>query len=195
MIWARDVVAQNIIGVNRICSILGISKATYYNAKDPKETFCKKYAHIKKYTIKVIKKHPYYGIRRIKKALMLDYGVFVGRDTLGKLLKYWGLSLKRNIKKRKLSIVEKILKELRGKANLLIRTKITGCFQGVTSDITRLKFKNGHCYLCVHKDVYGQMVGFVKLIVSHFSKIFKIRYWILHPISILKVFYYYKDII
>jgi putative transposase len=152
------VVAQRVIGVNRICSILGISKATYYNAKDPKETFCKKYAHIKDYILKVIKKHPYYGIRRIKAALMLDYNVFVGRDTLGKLLKYWGLSLKRTVKKRKLSIVEKILKELQGKANILIRTRITDCFQGITSDITRLKYKNGYCYLCIHKDVLGQMV-------------------------------------
>ncbi|MBD3329358.1 DDE-type integrase/transposase/recombinase, partial [Candidatus Dojkabacteria bacterium] len=89
---------------------------------------------------------------------MLKYNVFVGRDTLGKLLKYWGLSLKRTVKKRKPSIVEKILKELQGKANILIRTKITSCFQGVTSDITQLKFKNGHCYLCIHKDVLGQMV-------------------------------------
>jgi putative transposase len=158
VLWARDVVSAKLIGVNRICSILGISKATYYNAKDPKETFCKKYAYVKKYILKVIKKHPYYGIRRIKKALMLDYDIFVGRDTLGKLLKLWGLSLSRNVKKKRPSMIEKILKKLSGRANILIRTRISTVFQAITSDITRLKYKEGYCYLCIHKDVFGQMV-------------------------------------
>jgi transposase InsO family protein len=152
------VVSSKLVGVNRICSILGISKATYYNAKDPKETFCKKYAYIRKYILKVIKKHPYYGIRRIKKALILDYGVFVGRDTLGKLLKIWGLSLARNVKKKRPSMIEKILRELSGRANILIRTRINSVFQAITSDITRLKYKDVYCYLCIHKDVLGQMV-------------------------------------
>ncbi len=89
---------------------------------------------------------------------MLDYEIFVGRDTLGKLLKLCGLSLTRHIKKKRPSMIEKILRELGGRANILIRTRVDNVFQAITSDITRLEYGKGHCYLCIHKDVFGQMV-------------------------------------
>ncbi len=54
---------------------------------------------------------------------------------------------------------------------------------------SREAFDITHSYYTLDKN------GSVKLIVSRFSEMFKIRYWILHPTSILKVFYYYKDII
>lgn len=38
------------------------------------------------------------------------------------------------------------------------RSKITAPFQALSSDITELKFKGGKAYLCVHKDVFEQMI-------------------------------------
>ncbi len=55
-------------------------------------------------------------------------------------------------------MIQKILQSLSGRANLLIRTKVTQPFQALTSDITELHFQGGKAYLCVHKDVLGQMV-------------------------------------
>lgn len=151
-------VAKGQFGVNRICKLTGLSKATYYAARNPIDRMKEKYQHIKKHTEKVIKAHPQYGIRRIKAELEDTYQVIVGRDTLGKLLKIWGLDLKRKIKKSKPNMIKKILIALSGRANLLIRSKITKPFQALTSDITELVFKGGKAYLCVHKDVFGQMV-------------------------------------
>lgn len=87
-----------------------------------------------------------------------DFGIFVGRDQLAKLLTLWGLGLKRNIKKKQVSMIQKILIALAGRANLLIRSLITKPLQAISSDITELKYKGGKAYLCVHKDVLGQMV-------------------------------------
>lgn len=145
-------------GVNRICKLTGISKATYYAAKNPVQRFEDRYEHIKKYTRKVIKDNSAYGIVRIKRELLAKYQIAVGRDTLGKLLKLWGLDIKRKVRKQKPNMIKKILIALADRANLLIRSNITAPFQAVTSDITKLKFKGGTAYWCVHKDVYGQMV-------------------------------------
>jgi transposase InsO family protein len=137
---------------------LGLSKNTYYNARDPKEKFLEKYAKLKSYVESVIEENSHYGIRRIKQELFDTYEITVGRDVLGKLLKLWGLSLKRNIRKQKPNILEKILQAIGDRANILKRIKLTAPLQAISSDITELNFKGGKAYLCVHKDVYGQMV-------------------------------------
>ena len=55
-------------------------------------------------------------------------------------------------------MIQKILLALAQRANLLIRSTITVPFQAITSDMTELKYLGGKAYLCIHKDVLGQMV-------------------------------------
>ena len=128
-------VATSQFGVNRICKLVGISKTTYYNAKDPIERFENKYINIKSFTAKVIEDNPSYGVKRIKAELEDKYKIIVGRDALGKLLKLWGLSMKRKIKSKRPNLIQKILLALAGRANLLIRTELTSPFQAITSDM------------------------------------------------------------
>jgi putative transposase len=156
--FAREMVAKGQFGVNRICKLTGISKATFYASKNPVDRFESKYLHIKRYVEKVIEADSSYGIKRIKAELEDRYQIRVGRDTLGKLLKVWGLDLKRSIRVRKPNMIQKILTALADRTNLLIRSRITAPFQALSTDITELEFKGGRAYLCVHKDVFGQMV-------------------------------------
>lgn len=107
---------------------------------------------------KIIEQNSSYGIRRIKAELEDKYHVNIGRDTLGKLLKLWGLNLQRKIKSKQPNMIQKILLALAERANLLIRSTITTPFQAITSDMTELKYLGGKAYLCIHKDVLGQMV-------------------------------------
>lgn len=107
---------------------------------------------------KVIKKNPGYGVKRTQKELDEKYNIQVGRDALGKLLILWGMSLGRKIKNKQPNMIQKILLALSSRANLLIRSKISKPFQALTSDITELNYLGGKAYLCVHKDVFGQMV-------------------------------------
>ena len=135
----------------------GISKATYYAAQNPIVRFEQKYLNIKSFISKIIDHNPSYGIKRIKAELKDEHGIDIGKDTLAKLLKLWGLDLKRKVRQAKPNMIQKILLALCHRANLLIRSKITAPFQALSSDITELKFKGGKAYLCVHKDVFGQM--------------------------------------
>lgn len=145
-------------GVNRIVKLTGISKATYYQAKNPVDNFENKYLNIKSFINKVITDHSAYGVDRIKAELADTYQIKIGRDTLGKLLKLWGLSLKRKVVKKHPNLIQKILLALSSRANLLVRITLTTPFRAITTDMTELNFKGGKAYLCVHKDAYGQMV-------------------------------------
>lgn len=158
MEFARESVASDQFGVNRICKLVGISKATYYASQNPEERFEGKYLNIKSFIKDVIESNPGYGIRRIKAELEQVHNIKIGRDTLGKLLKLWDLDLKRKVKTKKPNMIQRILIALSDRANLLIRTNLTAPFQALSSDISELKFNGGKAYLCVHKDVYGQMV-------------------------------------
>ena len=149
---------SGLVGVNRVCQLAGISKATYYLCQHPNERFLAKYAKIKRYVEKIIERNSAYGIRRIKTALFEDCQLTIGRDALAKLLPLWGLSLNRKVRKSQPSLIKKILQKLAGRTNLLIRSHITQPLEAITSDITEFVYQTGKCYLCIHKDVYGQMV-------------------------------------
>ena len=160
MEFARSQVLIGHFSINRICQLTGISKATYYDAKHPDDKFEAKYEHLKAKISKVIHDNSAYGVKRIKSALWEDYHLHIGRDALARLLRLWGLQLKRKTKKSKPSIIQKILIFLAGRTNLLIRTKLTAPFQAITSDISEIFYDYGKkkAYLAVHKDVFGQAV-------------------------------------
>lgn len=151
---------MKLFSINRICKLCGISKTTYSNYKHPDERFENKYNHIKTKIQKIIKDNSFYGIKRIKRALDDNYNIHIGRDALERLLRLWGLQLRRKIRKSKISLIKKILIFLSNRTNLLIRTVITKPFQAITSDITEIFYNNGKnkAYLAIHKDVFGQMV-------------------------------------
>ena len=146
--------------MNQVCHLFGISKRTYYRISISGETFQQKYIHVKQFLEQLIKAHPGYGIRRLKQSLYDEFELVIGRDVLAKLLKEWQLSLKRKIKRSRPSMIQKLLVWLGGKANLLNRMTLESPLQAITSDITRLYYDQGnaYCYLCVHKDAYGQVV-------------------------------------
>jgi len=158
--FAREQVKSGLFSINRVCQLTGLSKNTYYNHKHPDDGFVAKYEHLKKRIEKIIAGDCNYGVKRIKVALWDDYEIHIGRDALGRLLKLWHLSLKRKQKKTKRSVIQKILIALSDRVNLLIRITIIKPFQAISSDITEIYYNNGKdkAYLCVHKDVFGQMV-------------------------------------
>ncbi len=138
----------------------GISKNTFYSHVHLDDLFKEKYNRLKSKIQKIIKNNSAYGVKRIKSALLEDYNEHIGRDALSRLLKLWGFSLSRNIRKNRVSMIKKILLALSDKVNILIRSKITEPFQAITSDITEVWYDGGKkkAYLAVHKDVFGQMV-------------------------------------
>lgn len=151
------------LGVNQICKLLGISKYCYYYSQDKDSTLNKKYGSLKPKLEKIIKDNPAYGYPRLKKALKEKYDLTVNHKLLLKLLNLWGLSLKRKIKNKKKSLMQKILRYLESRANLLRRLKIKSCFKAIVSDVTIISYQGGTAYLSVHLDYWGKMVYGFKL--------------------------------
>lgn len=153
-------VEKKLFGVNRICRLLGLSKKTYYYGKSPAERQNAKYLSLKPKLWKIIKRHPKYGVLRIKADLLRRFKITIGRDTLNSLLKLWALSLPTRVLPPPPSGISQILCHVADKANLLIRSEITRPLQAISTDMTGLIFNHGKnkLYLSVHKDVFGQMV-------------------------------------
>jgi putative transposase len=55
-------------------------------------------------------------------------------------------------------MIKKILIMLSDKSNILTRSTISAPFQAVSSDVTEIYYGKGKLFLCIHKDVVGQLV-------------------------------------
>jgi putative transposase len=121
-----------------------------------------KYAELKAMFKKIIKHNPSYGKLRIKQALYENYKKTVNPKLILKLLKIWGLSLKRKLPKKNNSWITKTLDFLEMRANLLRAlkrlSKLTQCLQVLVSDVTMIEFNGVKAYLCVHMDYIGKAV-------------------------------------
>lgn len=148
--------------MNQICRVLGISKKSYYYSRTPEETLERRYEGLKGRVKRIIENNPSYGYRRIKKGLQEEYGIVVNHKVLLKILRAWGLELKRRIRPPRKSWMTKILDFLEIRANLVWRlakeNALSRCFQVVVSDVTELYYQGKKAYLCVHLDIYGKMI-------------------------------------
>ena len=155
-------VAEGRVGINQACQLLGISKKSYYQSRRPEESLEVRYKSLKPLIVKIIKDNPAYGYRRIKVALEEQYNEVVNHKLLLKLLRLWGLLLKRTIRKPKRNWIQTILDFLQLRANILWQLSKKGlidrCFQVVVSDVTEIKYRDAKAYLCVHLDVFGKMI-------------------------------------
>lgn len=148
--------------MNQICLLLGISKDTYYHSKNKQSTLTNKYHTLKPKIKHIIRHNSYYDHPRIKKALLEKYNIVINHKLLLKLLKLWGLELKRKTRKKKKTWISKALKFLQSRANLIrkaqVKGKLTKPFKAVVSDITEIVYQGGKAYLCVHMDLVGKYV-------------------------------------
>lgn len=144
-------------GVAICCRLLSLNKSTYYdkrlkNENDAGQSFEKRYGRLKRLLEKVISDNPSYGYRRIKKELEEKYRVVVNHKPLKKLLKLWGLSLRRTVNRPKKSGICEILAFLGVKANLIKTLELVKPFRLIFADITELTYENGKLYLAAYLD-------------------------------------------
>ncbi len=109
--------------LNLTLKTIGINKSSYYsNLKSSltKQEQDKLNLKLKDVVTSILEKHSSYGYRRIYEELKRQ-GIVVNHKKLLPLLKKWGLTIYRRVKKRSLSGVEKILCFLGSKVNLVKR--------------------------------------------------------------------------
>ena len=146
------------MGVNAVCRLVGISKKSYYRSVAPEQRLEAKYRHLRETIEQIIGRNPGYGYRRISQALRQEYRIVVNDKLLKRLLRLWGLQLRRTIRKPARSYVYRLLEFLGRRANLLFRFKVSGCLEVVVSEVTEIIYRAGKAYLAVHLDQFGKLV-------------------------------------
>lgn len=158
-------------GLNFCCRVMEIKKSSWYHygkstlkIRDQEQ----KEEELKKEVIKIITDNPGYGYRRIKPALK-EVGVIINHKRLLLLLKKWGVAMKRTIKKKSQSGIDRILSFL-GSRVLAIKRLPDEDFKKlgkiVYTDFTEIKYRGGKAklYLIPYleqatKTILGYAVG------------------------------------
>jgi len=97
---------------------------------------------LKAKVLQVVGEYPACGYRRVKVELAARYGTVVNHKRLRRCLREWDLVLKREVLRPRPSGVRKILKEAKGKLNL-IRGWGPDPFQVLCTDFTEIKYAGG----------------------------------------------------
>lgn len=146
--------------VSLCCLTLGLSRSTYY-ASRKKVSLTDKYYYLKSDLEKVIGDNTAYGYRRIQDALKNERGQVINHKPLRKLLHDWNLALKRNIRPRKPSGIEAILKEMGPQANILatLTKEEIEPFTLFQTDFTAIYAECGKIYLMPYLDYKSKIVA------------------------------------
>ena len=142
-------------GVSLGCRLIGLAKSSYYakvNQPDKEERLNSKYQHLKNLVKKIIEANPAYGYRRIQDELKENYQIVLNHKPLKTLLKLWGLSLRRKVKRPEKSGIQEILDFLGVKANLLKTLGQIKPFSLIYTDMTEIIYARGKLYLIVYLD-------------------------------------------
>lgn len=111
-----------------------------------------------------MRKNPWYGYRRLKKALKKQ-GIIINHKPLKKLLKVANIKLKRQSRCRHKSGVEIILEELGDKVNLVKKLTKIKLFHVIFCDFTRIVYGYGKriAWLVIYLDAVSKKVVGYKL--------------------------------
>ncbi len=135
--------------VKLCCSVLDLPRSTYYYSNRYYVSLTKKYGDLEREIKQIVSKKSGYGYRRIKDSLVNEYGRNINHKPLQKLLRELGLSLNRQVKKKKPSGIESILNELGSQANILkaLKEEEIGVFSVFQTDFTPIETEIGTFYL------------------------------------------------
>lgn len=142
---------------------LDIPFSSYYYAiahplEEREKRFREKYKDIETKIRKVLREHPAYGYRRIKKELG-NQGIIVNHKPLKTLLKSNSfLRSLRKIREPRPSLIVKTIRELGEKVNLLQRVKFPKPLQILITDFTRICFTFGCLKLILYVDLVSKII-------------------------------------
>lgn len=102
-----------------------------------------KYDHLKDNLLEVAEKHPEYGYRRTTAELKDTYGYQINHKLVAKLNQCWDLPIVRKVKRPKLNIVTKTIRQARGKANLVAQVESPELYQVCYTDFSEIPYAGG----------------------------------------------------
>ena len=153
-------------GLATALAVVELPTSTWYYHKNEKVSYEEKYAHLRSVLEKIARKHPSYGIPRVTRELRDTHDIHINHKVVQKLLKRWDLSLVRNIRRPRPSLVQKTIKKAGKRANLVAQRDTIELFEVAYTDYTELRYANGtqKAFLMpilghVSKLAYGWAVG------------------------------------
>ncbi|MBU2447578.1 MAG: integrase core domain-containing protein [Bacteroidetes bacterium] len=143
-----------------------LPKSSWYYHRGPKVVYEEKYIHLRPTLEEIARKHPSYGIPRVTIELRENYDQKVNHKIVQRLLKLWDLSLLRSARRPKPSPIQRVIRTVGERANLVTKMAEIGLFQVAYTDFTELVYADGARKAClmpiighVCKMAYGWAVG------------------------------------
>lgn len=147
-----------IYGVTKCLSLLGLAKSSYCAMAKERPSLRRKYHHLKPTIERIIQQFPAYGYRRIQVELEEKHQIIINHKLLKKLLRVWGLSLRRRIKPKQESGIIKLLKLIGSDVNLIRLIAKPMLFETLATDMTEITYQGGKLYLAAILDLVGKRV-------------------------------------
>lgn len=145
-------------GLTKCLNLLSLAKSSYFAMTKERSTIQEKYQRLKPTIENIIDDYPAYGYRRIQVELTKKHHIIINHKLLKKLLRVWGLSLKRRIKPKQDSGIIKLLKLLGSDVNLIRLIAKPKLFETLTTDMTEVIYQGGQLYLAVILDLVSKRV-------------------------------------
>lgn len=146
-------------GLNACCRALGVSKGTlHYRRHRPSNSVSD--ACLKDEIVTIIRQHPDYGYRRIKKELADRIGWIVNHKRLRHILTTYELGLPRHLPKPSKNPVLKLIQHV-GEAANLIKERAVEPLTVFCTDFTELLYQQGHkkAWLMALLDINTRWIG------------------------------------
>jgi len=158
-------------GLNFCCTVIGIQKSSWYHYQTSTlriQEQEKQEEVLKKQVIQIIADNPSYGYRRIQPELK-KIGIVINHKKLLPLLRKWGVTIRRIIKYKTASGIDKILSFLGSRVMAIKRLSETECNQLgkiIFTDFTEILYNQGKAkiYLSTYlervtKGIIGHALG------------------------------------
>jgi len=147
---------QEEFGLNRCCAAVGIHKSSWYWANTERERDRSDQVW-KDRILEVIKDHPGYGRERITDELNERHDETINEKKVRRLLDDHELALKRNVTAHRPSMIQKTLRQHRGKVNLVEESGFDA-LEVFSTDFTELKYQGGSkkAYLMAFVDIVSK---------------------------------------
>lgn len=146
-------------GLATALAVVELPTSTWYYHQNEKVSYEEKYAHLRSVLEKIARKHPSYGIPRVTRELRDTHDIHINHKVVQKLLKRWDLSLVRNIRRPRPSLVQKTIKKAGKRANLVAQRDTIELFEVAYTAYKELRYAN------------GTQKAFLMPIIGHVSKL------------------------
>jgi len=125
-------------GINQTLAALGLSKGTWYYQGDRKE-YGEKHRALKSPLLAIARRHPHYGYRKVM-AELRERGWPVNHKVVQKLQKAWELPLLRSVRRPRRSAIRRVVEQIGGRINLVVRLTNIRPLQLLYTDFTELLY-------------------------------------------------------